>query len=152
MKHNTRWKTAVVSEYVVAESQNCGVCWSGEAASSKWEGKDERCVGRRGEPERVRASTATTIPQEILLNIVECVAGTRPAAGSEVVQAAQDGGWVSNHPGLSDLALVCRAWYQLIAPELYSKLEVVISAEFGLCSLQNKTAQHARRVLLRGTG
>ena len=59
---------------------------------------------------------------------------------------------MSNHPGLGDLALVCRAWYQLIAPELYSKLEVVISAEFGLCSLQNKTAQHARRVLLRGTG
>ena len=41
------------------------------------EERDERRVGRRGEPERVLASTATNIPQEILLNNVERVAGTR---------------------------------------------------------------------------
>ena len=92
---------------------------------------------------------AVRIPDELLLYIVERAAGTRPVVELEMKERARSWGPVDRHAGLGNLALVCRTWYKIVAPRLYSALEMTQEDIAVDSRPRRSTARHARMISLQ---
>ena len=112
----------------------------------------------------IRAWNAADIPIEIFLKLVECFTQFRLSDQRELEKAIESGDWgdvytlwskIHNSSlsvvGLGRFALVCRAWYALAAPLLYSRLKVE-DYNFRQMSLDVRpsTAQYAWQADIRG--
>lgn len=89
------------------------------------------------------AHNAAGVPQEVLLQVIKCLAQDAPRNG-EVHHDEQRRVPVE---GLGNIALVCNAWYIIIAPTLYSGL--VFRDKVLKYPLPRSSAQHTRQITIR---
>lgn len=95
----------------------------------------------------IRAWDAADVPQETLLRVVECLVGSYLSTTLEIEEVVRADQCIPRVEGVGNLALVCRAWYTIIAPALYSKLEVrdkVLGPP-----LRESLARHASQIQVR---
>ena len=118
--------------------------WWGRWRWTKWE--DTQAVEQRIKKRRelsIRAWDAVGTPEEVLLLVVEQVASSGLAFARGAEDSARNGTLTWTASGLGNLALVCRAWYTVIAPALFSKIWV--EDKLLEAPLRPTIARHARQ-------
>ena len=124
--------------------------WRGAWQWTPWE--DEEQQERRAEvhPSRVHAVRewdAANIPQEILLLIVKYVAGVRRSSVRKLDDGVPHYTAIDRTSGSGNLALVCRAWYAITSPALYSML--VLTDAFDPSTIRPSTMEHVRSIAIQ---
>lgn len=143
-----RWSSCQIRFREMVWEQRDGRWW-GKWRWTEREERDEWEQRMEDQRERaIRAWDATDAPQEVLLRVIECLVVPHLSAVREAGAAAKIRGYTTPVEELAKLALVCRAWYNLIAPALYNGLKVtdkVIGHP-----LRQSVAQHARSIRIHG--
>ena len=110
----------------------------------------------------IRAWHAADVPIEIFLRVIECYTEFRLSDQQRLDDAVGAGDWVgayllrsrtrsSNLVGLGTLASVCRAWYTLSVPLLYSGIKVTRwDIEWFRAEVRANIARYCRAADVRG--
>ena len=97
--------------------------WCGRWTWGEWEDRDAWLECTEASRERVIAAwDAADVPAEVLLRFLESLVGSGPSVIRE--DSINQNVKATGLEGLGNVALICRAWYTIVAPTLYSKLKI----------------------------